>query len=324
MREQNKTTIAALGECMLEISSLQALAGRVVPAQIGFGGDTANTCVYLSRLGIKTQYVSALGDDCFSDWIIDNLNYEGVGTQYLHQFTDRVPGLYAIQLSPDGERSFKYWRDGSPAATMLDDRENQQRVFAALSDHSWIYLSGISLGILSNNARQALLDFLAEYRHAGGKVVFDGNYRPMLWGSSAEAANAFSEIYALCDIAMPTFEDEVEVFGHSSPDEALEFIAMKGVPEVILKLGEQGSRHVVRGFVGAVPAPSVDVVDTTSAGDSFNAGFMAARLYGHDVNAASAFAHRLASTVVQHRGAIIERRFMPSLKNVANAAAISK
>ena len=323
MSKTNKTTIAALGECMLEISSLQALAGRVVPAQIGFGGDTANTCVYLSRLGVDTQYVSALGDDCFSDWIIDNLKYEGVGTQYLHQFTDRVPGLYAIQLSPDGERSFKYWRDGSPAATMLDDVENQHSVFAALSEHPWVYLSGISLGILSNKARDALMTFLTEYRNSGGKVVFDGNYRPRLWGSSAEAANAFSEIYTLSDIAMPTYEDEVEVFGHSSPDQALEFIAMKGVPEVILKLGEQGSRHVVRGFVGAVPAPSVDVVDTTSAGDSFNAGFMAARLNGHDVEVASAFAHRLASTVVQHRGAIIERRFMPSLEDIVGSLAVN-
>ncbi len=107
--------VASIGECMIELR--ERPDGRL---DRSFGGDTLNTAVYLARLGVAVDYVTALGDDPWSDEMVAAWAREGVGTGLARRVPGRLPGLYIIQTDPSGERSFLYWRD-SAAARMLFD-----------------------------------------------------------------------------------------------------------------------------------------------------------------------------------------------------------
>lgn len=290
------------------LSSLQS----AIPANFAFGGDTLNMSVYMSRLGTKVDYVTALGDDKSSDWLLQRWAAEGVECSHVIRCKDQVPGMYMIELDQYGERSFKYWRANSPASKIFDDATQANRIFDTLNSFDTIFLSGISLAILKPDVRATLIEFLGEYRKGDGKVVFDCNHRPNLWDGPDEAMSCYTQMYQVTDIALPTFDDERALFGYQTPEQALDVILTSGVSEVALKMGEKGCYYVDQGEVGFVPVKAVEVVDTTSAGDSFNAGYMSRRLIGGSVEEACRAGHRLASTVVQHRGAIIPIEAMPA------------
>jgi 2-dehydro-3-deoxygluconokinase len=237
---------------------------------------------------------------------------EGVGCKYVIQSQGQVPGMYMIELDQHGERSFHYWRANSPAAKILDNPEQADAVFKALGSFATVFLSGISLAILKPSARAALIDFLSDYRARGGKVAFDCNHRPHLWVDPSEAIDCYKKMYQITDIALPTFDDEQMLFGYQTAEHALDAIQSEGVTEVVLKMGEKGCYYTHDGEHGFVPVEPAKVVDTTSAGDSFNAGYMNKRLAGASVEESCKAAHRLASIVVQHRGAIIPIEVMPS------------
>ena len=312
-----KNNVAVIGECMLEVSSMGA--GRdqsSLPAGLSFGGDTLNTAIYLARLGADVDYVSALGDDDMSSWMLSQWRAEGVGCKLVTRQQNAVPGLYMIQIDEQGERSFLYWRSNSPATHMFDNAAEAEGIFEKLSAYQHIYLSGISLAIYTEAARHRLFDFLKRYRAKGGDVIFDGNYRPRLWASPEVARDAYEKMYCLADLVLPTDEDEAQLFGLETPEEVVARLRSFGVSDVVLKMGEKGCLVGTDSGVDAVPAEVVKVVDTTAAGDSFNAGFMASRFQGQDMIAACGVANRLASVVIQHRGAIIPLETMPETRPV--------
>ena len=279
-----------------------------------YGGDTLNTAVYLSRLGLSVSYVTALGDDPLSSEMIESWQQENIDCSLVDRHHGTVPGLYFIDTDSSGERSFLYWRDQAPAKRLLDDAENAQRIFNALKAFDYVYLSGITLAILTDASRDRLIAWLPEYREDGGKVIFDNNYRPRLWPSAEDARGCYSDFYAMTDIALPTFDDECLVFGRSSEDACLQRLLDAGISEIVLKLGAQGCRVCTLSEDERINAYSVTVRDTTAAGDSFNAGFLAHRLSGATLSDAADAGCRLASIVVQHRGAIIDKALLSNLQ----------
>lgn len=310
--------IAIIGECMLEMNLDDDCRSHHseprLAAGLSFGGDTLNTALYMSRLGSAVDYVTALGDDHLSDWMIRQWQAEGIGCDLVRRETNATPGLYLIETDGDGERTFHYWRDRSPARRLLDNPNASRELFSQLREVAAIYLSGISLAILSPYARECLFEFLAEYRQEGGKVIFDGNYRPRLWGSETLTRKAYEQIYRLTDIALPTLEDEQALFGGDSGDamQVIERLQSWGVAEVVLKMGPDGCLVAVnRAEAKLVPSNKVVPVDTTAAGDSFNAGYLSVRLAGGSADQSAVSGHRVASTVIQYRGAVIPLSAMP-------------
>jgi 2-dehydro-3-deoxygluconokinase len=298
--------VASLGECMVEVVHKPDGTGLV-----GFGGDTLNTAVYLSRLGVAVDYVTALGDDPLSDGMVACWQAEGVGTGHVLRLAGRVPGLYMIETDPSGERRFLYWRDQAPARELFTRPETESLV-TALEGFDLVYLSGISLAIWGEGGRARLLGLLDRVRKGGGRVAFDSNWRPRLWPDKETARRAYGEVLARTDIAFPGQGDERDLFGDGGPRAILDRLQAAGVAEVVVKLDEPGCLVSADGDLVEVPATRVDrVVDTTAAGDSFSAGYLAARLAGRDPGSAARAGHRLAAAVIQHRGAIIPRDAMP-------------
>ena len=309
------TTIAAIGECMLELSRSNDSPVNEIssPTNLAFGGDSLNTCIYLARLGVTPSYVTALGDDPLSLWMAECWQQEGIDCSQVHHVPGELPGLYFIETDNDGERSFHYWRDRAPVKRLLDDPSDAARVLEALNAVPMIYLSGITLAVLTQTSRERLLTWLPEYRKSGGRVAFDNNYRPRLWKSPEEARNAFEMMYGMTDLALPTLEDQIALFGEMSADEVIRDLVSRGVGEIALKQGADGSRVAGDGFIQHVPAVATNVVDTTSAGDSFNAGYLASRARGMSQEDAAVVGSNLAAIVIQHRGAIIPKAITDSV-----------
>ena len=216
MSLSDHSKIAVIGECMLELNlASQPADSNRTPAVLAYGGDTLNTSIYLSRLNAKVDYVTALGDDLMSDWMVSQWQAENVGCDHVYREPSSVPGLYMINVDEHGERSFNYWRANSPASRLFDGAKSVA-LFSALEQYDYLYLSGISIAILKPEVRTKLIEFLTQYNSKGGKVIFDGNYRPNLWQSTEEAMQCYKALYSITDIALPTLEDEQILFEYKN------------------------------------------------------------------------------------------------------------
>ena len=297
--------LASIGECMIEFS--QAGDGLF---QRGFGGDTLNTALYLARLGIDTSYVTALGDDALSEAMLAAWRAEGINTDHVLRLPGRVPGLYMIERDARGERSFLYWRDRAPAREFFERADDV--ALARLARFDWLYLSGISLSLYGESGRARLIALLTMTRRNGGRVAFDGNYRPRGWADAAAARRAFNEMLPLVDLALPTLEDEQALFGDRDAAACVERHRAAGIREIVVKRGALGCLiDAGGGLVEVAPQSVVDPVDTTAAGDSFNAGYIAGRIGGASPHEAALAGHRLAGAVIMSPGAVIPRNAMP-------------
>jgi 2-dehydro-3-deoxygluconokinase len=291
--------LAAIGECMIELSGSAGANWRM-----GFAGDTFNTLWALHALcGERpATYVSAFGDDPFSRDQIGFFAANGVGIGASPIIAGARPGLYAITLT-GSERSFTYWRSDAAARQLASDPDALEK---SLENQSLVYFSGITLAILDEPSRKVLLDAVANSRRAGSLIAFDPNYRPRLWQSQETAQTAIAAALAVTDIALPTFPDEQMLFGDATPEATAARLSGQ-VKEVVVKNGEQPALVLSGGAAENVAAIHVaSPVDTTGAGDSFNGGYLAARLAGHDPVEAARRAHRVAAAVVQVRGALTQ------------------
>ena len=294
--------IACLGEVMVEV----ARTGGDM-ARIGVAGDTFNTAVYLSRaLGSgRVAYVTALGTDRQSDRILDALRDEALDTSHVARLPGRMPGLYLIDTDTKGERSFSYWRSTSAARQMFLPESGVTAGF--LDGFDTVYLSGISIAILDPAARDVLAEGLVRFRARGGRVAFDSNYRPVLWPDTGTARAQMARFIALTDIAFPSQDDEAALFGDGGTQAIQARYVAAGVRQGALKCGGEGAMALDGSGAHRPASKGVTVVDTTAAGDSFNAGFLAALDRGRDTAACLEAAARLAEQVIGVRGAILPK-----------------
>ena len=284
--------VACIGEAMIE------LRPRGDVADIGVAGDTLNTAIYLKRCApqIDVDFITRLGTDPFSDRIAAFIAAQGVGTDGIACDPAGTPGLYSIAVADDGERSFQYWRSASAARDLYADG-----VIEGLAEYDLVYLSGISLAILTETARRALLDYMETH---GVKLAYDNNYRPRLW-PSRQIAHAACDAFLNCaDIALLSLDDEIDLTGES---EAQIVARLETLPVIgALKRGPRGpvclGDHVLQDYPSAAT-----MVDSTAAGDSFNGAYLAARLTGKPQAEALMAGHDMAMQVVQHPGAILPK-----------------
>ncbi|MPZ56564.1 MAG: sugar kinase [Rhizobiales bacterium] len=301
-----KNRIVAVGDVMIELA--RGSDGRF---DLSCGGDTFNTTIYLARAGIGVAYATALGDDRYSDRVLALATAEGIGTDLMLRVPGRLPGLYLIETEA-GERSFSYWRDAAPARDLFELPVWGQ-IAEGLMAARMIYFSGITLSLYSNNGLGRFIAILELARKNGVTIVFDGNFRPKGWrGDFGRTRTVFIETLKRVDIALPTYDDEAVLWGDPSPEATVERLQAFGIGEIAVKNGPHSALVASAGSREFVPVTEVvEPLDTTAAGDSFNAAYLAARLSGDAPAAAAAAGHRLAAQKIRHRGAIMPRASMP-------------
>lgn len=297
---RNTVRFASIGECMVEM----APASGPDMFKLGFAGDTLNTAWYVKALAPdwSSHYVSCVGTDAISDKMLQMMTDAGIETAHVMRRTDRSVGLYLISLK-DGERSFSYWRDQSAARTLADDGDALDN---ATQPADVVYFSGITMAILDAKGRDVLLSCIKKARNAGKTIVFDSNLRPRLWASPQDMTENVMRAAAVSDIVLPSFDDEATYFQDADPAATLKRYLDAGATTVVVKNGGGGIDYVHLGASGHVmPPPPATVVDTTSAGDSFNAGFLVE--LGRTGSAAKAVAMgaRVAGHVIGQKGALV-------------------
>ncbi|OYY72944.1 MAG: 2-dehydro-3-deoxygluconokinase [Sphingomonas sp. 28-63-12] len=290
--------VVVVGEGMLELSR------RGAEWTLGYGGDTLNTAVHLARYGFDTEYFSALGNDPFSVQLRADWQQAGLGTNFVLTDPTRQAGLYAITTDPAGERSFTYWRADSAARQMFSLPESPH-VEAMAGAADLLVFSLVTLAILPPEGRERLLAVCRAVRSHGGKVAFDGNYRPRLWANRKQAGGARDAAISCADFGLPTFEDEAMLCGTTNPARVADDWYALGCKEVIVKLGSEGC--LLPDGRAHPPAMKLAPKDTSGAGDAFNAGYLAARLSGASPEAAAQAGHKLAAWTVMRSGAIPQR-----------------
>lgn len=285
------------------------------PMHQTFGGDTLNAAVYLSRSARKNpdiHFVSAMGTDNLSSGMLQRWQEENINTSLVLRDSHRTPGLYLIQVDQQGERTFLYWRNQSAARYLLQHPEFAS-VKTALAKMDIVMVSGISLAILPEGDRMSMVNLLAELSGAGVRIAFDTNFRPALWPGGEQLKTVkeiYSKLFAACDYALVTFDDEQQVWGDKTPEMTLARLQKAGARNIVIKLGAEGclvwsKDHKLHERVPTTPV--ANVVDTTSAGDSFNGGFLSALLEGRSLVECCQRGNALAGIVIQHRGAIVPR-----------------
>ncbi len=292
--------VLAIGECMAEL----APSVRTGEFRLGFAGDTFNTAWYLAQISrdLNIGYLTAVGDDQMSTDMRAFITASGISDDYIQTVPARTVGLYLIHLK-NGERSFSYWRGQSAAKELAADAA---KLDAAMSGANLIYFSGITLAILDRASRRNILAALERARATGGQIAFDPNLRPRLWETPDEMTAATMDAATLSDIVLPSFDDEAAWFGDENPGATRDRYAQAGVARIIVKNSDKPILYRWDEHNGEVGVrPISDVIDTTAAGDSFNAGFLAGVLAGNDVATAIRKGSSLARQVVQKRGALI-------------------
>jgi 2-dehydro-3-deoxygluconokinase len=263
----------------------------------GFAGDCFNTATYLARAGLETHFLTRLGKDSFSKEIVALAQSEGIQKDLIECCAGRQPGLYIIKTDEEGERHFTYWRENSPAREMFDKP-------LTLPDFDVFYFSGITLAVTRSGIYN-LKSLLQELRQRQCTIVFDPNYREALWDSREQAQRFYREVLPKCDIALPSLEDEEALWGTTTETRCQEMYAEFNLQELVIK-GRELTTHVYSGDQHRVKqASAMQAVDTTGAGDAYNAGYLSARLTGRSIEDAIDSAQELAAKVIQQPGAIL-------------------
>ena len=293
--------VVAIGECMVELSLADG-----GPAAVGYAGDTFNTAVYLRRLGCEVSYATAVGrGDPFSTGILRKMAQEGVDASLVALAEGRLPGVYAIERGGTRGRGLYEWRAEAPVRELFR-HANEPVLRSALRGADLVYVSGVTLAVLGESGRSALMVLIAEAAHAGAAIALDVNYRPGLWSSARAARTAVELVAPLCGYVSLSEEDAVSLGGWRPP----------AGPELVERLIDRTVR--VRSDEGELefrPArAAIPVVDATGAGDAFNAGYLAQRLMERPVAQAVTAARALAEAVIGFPGAIIPAVAMPNLQ----------
>jgi len=290
-----KSEVVCAGEVMVEL----APAGSAGRYQRAYAGDSFNTAVYLARAGIHTRYLTRLGDDAGSAGALRLMREEQIDVSLVSRDAGRSIGLYLIDNDETGERTFTYYRDSSPARQMFDvPIECQARVF---------YFTGITLAV-TRTGQANLITLLASLQASGCQVVFDPNYRSQLWADPDQAGSACLSVLPYCDMVLPTQGDDLALWGFRTAQESIQFYRRHGASEVVVKGDDLQVEVWSPAGCARRKAERVTAVDTTGAGDAFNAAYLASRLKVRDLEQSLAAAQQLAAEVVMHHGAIIPLR----------------
>lgn len=264
---------------------------------LGYGGDSSNYAVAVSRLGGRSGYLTRVGADHFGSLLQDLWHQEGVDATPVIVDSPRPTGLYFI-VRTGAAPEFVYRRAGSAASHLAPDDLPQGWIEQARILH----VTGITQAI-SDSACDTVFAAIDRARGANTTVTYDPNIRPRLWSLQKARAIARYTI-PLCDVALPNLDEGRMLTGYEDPRAITQALLDLGVPLVVLKMGSAGAVVASADEYISIPALSVRAKDPTGAGDTFDAGFAVATLEGRSPADAALFGAVAAAQVVKSLGAV--------------------
>ena len=292
------TRLLVVGEPLVEL--LEDPQGTI---RQGFGGDALNLAVYLKRESpeLDVLFSSAVGDDPDSVALFALCRDEGIDVSSLRCVAGTELGRYRVAVDAAGERSFTYERSRSPFRGALDGEDP----LPDAAEVDVMCFSGIAMAVLHDAGRQTLLAFATAVHERGGTVVYDPNHRPALWADDDEARRWTGRVVPTVDMLLASTEDGRRLTDADTCGEIADAFRAMGAREVVVTDGSDPCVVAAEGIVlDVAPIVPDHVIDTTAAGDAFDAGYLAARLRGGSPSVSAAAGHAAAARAVGHRGAL--------------------
>ena len=267
------------------------IAGETVLASDfdqGPGGKGSNQAVQVARMGTPVEFVGVIGDDALGDIAIELYKQEAVATSYLRRTPERNTGVGFIILDAAGEN--RIFLD--PGANELLSTGDVDRAGEAIG-RSDVIITQLEVPV------DAAAAALKNARGAGTTAILN----------PAPARAKDSTILEVCDVVTPN-QSEARILLGLPPDDPIddldvcEKLLAKGVRSVVLTRGREGALVATPEGSEAIPAPSVEVVDTTGAGDAFNGTLAAALADGYDLPDAVERAARAGALACTRLGVI--------------------
>lgn len=290
--------IISMGEPLLEFNAEEeGSLAEVRRFLVGWGGDTSNFAVAAARLGAKVGYVTRLGSDEFGDSFMRLWEQEGVDTSRVERDPEAPTGIYFISRKGK-EHFFTYYRTGSAASRMRPDNLPLDYIKGAKLFH----VSGISQAI-STSACDAVFAAVKAAKEAGVFVSYDPNLRLRLW--PLERAKAVIHMAgAMADILLPSLEDARVLTGRDDPEDMARFYLALGPKVVVIKLGSEGCLLATSQEMKRIPPYRIETVDTSGAGDTFDAAFVVGYLAGWDLEKCARFANAAGALTATGLGVV--------------------
>ncbi len=258
--------IVALGEVVSDIYRGEAISDVELGLVARPGGAPANVAVAASRLGSEAAFVGSVGGDLFGDFILRALESEGVETGGVsRQKPPTRTSLAFVEISPDGDREFTFYRSSPAADELLSAEDVTEDLVVGAS-----FVNFGSIPLIREPARSATHRIAHLAREHDVPVAFDVNFREHLWEGREDAREAVDPLLDLSTI-VKLGEDELEpLLGTDDVDEAAQGLLDRGVLLVLVSKGPEGAFYATREFRGEVPAFDIgEIVDATGAGDAF-------------------------------------------------------
>lgn len=295
--------ITVLGECLIELSQDKDNLYKQA-----FAGDTINCAIYLKREfpEASIEYITVLGEDKMSKKMIDFFHEEDIKTTHVDFIKNKNPGLYMIETK-NGERSFSFWRESSSAKKLFTTK-SLKNIKKEMLSSDMIYFSAITIAIMSKKGRDNLFKTLKEAKSKNIKIAYDSNYRPALYKNEKKAIRLHNKALRYCDIFLPSFDDEQDLRKKIEAKDIISNAKKQGIGEIVIKCGKNDIIYYYKDKTKSIKVQALNkIVDSTSAGDSFNGGYLASRLQNNTIEDSIKKAQKLSAKVIMHKGAIIPK-----------------
>lgn len=307
-----KYDVVALGEILIDFTFAGKNAGGKNVYEENPGGAPANCAGAVAKLGGRSAFIGMTGFDSFGDDVRKALSEIGVETKGMRSTGKQHTTLAFVSLDEGGERHFSFCRNpGADTQLSPDDLDRE------MLSHARILHVG-SLSLTDEPAKSATLEAVSLVKKAGGIISYDPNYRASLWHGRSDAVPLMKSLVPLADIVKVSDEELSLLYGNEiGVDDGAEAILSEGARLVLVTLGAKGVHYAARTDGGAVISgtlgvPSVTVVDTTGAGDSFTGGLLfrltrrehPLSFTKDELESDLAFANAVASICVTRRGAL--------------------
>ena len=295
-----KINVCSIGEAMIEISNIKnSLYNQ------SFAGDTLNFCNYLDKKKLNAFFLSAIGKSEINQSLLDFVKSKKISTKYIKQINQFEVGLYLIKNKNNGEKQFFYWRDES-AAKQYFNNIDFINLYKELKNFDYIYFSGITLSIIHISKLNNFIKLLKLLKSKKIKIVFDFNIRPSRWNK--KNLNIFLDsVLKFVDICFLSGED-MNYWKNKNDIKSYEQIVRKyKLKHSIFRKNAKftyvflnKTRYVFKNKLLKT------VVDTSGAGDGFNAAYLSNFIVNNDPVLALKAGSSLGSKIVMKKGAIVD------------------
>ena len=295
---EQKVDIAVIGECLIELSANGSLADTSTLNKF-FGGDTVTTAVAIARLGGGVTYLTKVGNDGFSEFILSSLKKEKIDTSLI-KTNDEQNGMYIVSHTLENKEVLYYKR--KTAATKLSIEDINEDVIKNLK---MVYSTGV-VQSLSASSRELIREAFRMAKENDVTTAYDPNYTSCFM-NSLDTKEYFEEIIDYTDIIFLSLKnDAVKLYEVESIDKVMHYFWNRGVKIVVVKSHiDNGYYTGYNGDINFVEFYNTQkAIDTTASGDVFNGAFLQAINNGYSPFDATKFASVVSGLQTQNYGAI--------------------